>query len=699
MRFLKFFFALLAASMVFEAMQAKIGAIDTLAAEAQNRYIKITNPVYNRFQNVSFALMYHDGHSLYNLRSYKIVSSSKFKGFAINPTVRSFAFIDGKRIKIYSIDYSEIPQKTISIKQSEPLCAAYSHDAKFLNVVDTSGIVHVYNIGEKYLQSRQFQIKGEPVSNIVLSYNNYFLSAIQNRSVGVYNYETGELRQKISAPGIVNAVAFNHDNSQMAIACDNGSVIIYNTQDFKEIKRINELFSASDIDYHVDGKYLAVVVSDALIRVINLVDDKEKFDIEFPNGVSQVRFLRTVDKEDVVFTKQGDVTKGEGKFAYISVNNLLPYYTNRMIDELNARLDEWSKKRPDESMDEYKRRVNDTNRMAEAKRIENEIVTRMAGDLVGLSNISIAGYNRANEMLTIQFDNMPDVYLKMDENEASAFSNAKDLVFSDVVYGLTENDKFEIIYATVHNKANGKTYTFNNLGRESLAFLKDNESMVSIELIQQAGMEDVKLQAMKDEIVQEAKEQNLISDNTEISVKTNVESAVDANGNRITNYNIDFNYQVNAEYSAKDDFAAGKYKVEQSNAAVSMLKIAKTAFDKDFAQYIKEGKKVLVTITGSADALPINGKIAYDACYGNFDEAPYVFQNELKSMTVSKSSGITQNEQLAYLRAQGVKKYIEDNISAINKMNKDYKFNVEVSEGVGGEYRRIHVRFTFVDAF
>lgn len=700
MRILKLFFALLTTILFFESAQAEIVGTDTLAAEAQNHYVKITSPTYNRFQNVSFALMYNDGKSLYNLRSCKILSSSKFKGFAINPAVGSFAFLDGRKIKIYSIGRIGFPQKTISIDQSEPVCAAYSHDARFLNVLDTNGIIHVYNTGEKYIQSRQFKIMGEPVSNIVLSYNNYFLSAIQNRSVEVYNYETGELRQKINAPGIVNAVVFNHDNSQMAIACDNGSVIIYNTQDFKEIKRINELFSASDIDYHVDGKYLAVVVSDALIRIINLVDDKEKFDIEFPNGVSQVRFLKdNLEKEDFVFTKQGDVAKGEGKFAYISVKNLLPYYTNRMIDELNARLAEWSKKRPDESIDDYKQRVNETNRMAEAKRIENEIVTRMAGDLVGLSNISIAGYNRANEMLTIQFDNMPDIYLKMDENEASAFSNAKDLVFSDVVYGLTENDKFEIIYATVHNKANGKTYTFNNLGRESLAFLKDNDSMVSIELIQQAGMEDIKLQAMKEEIVNEAKDQNLISDNTEISVKTNVESGVDANGNRIMNYNIDFNYQVNAEYSAKDDFAAGKYKIEQSNAAVSMLKIAQTAFDKDFAQYIKEGKKVLVTITGSADALPINGKIAYDACYGNFEEAPYTSQNELKSMTVSKSTGITQNEQLAFLRAQGVKHYIEEKISAINKMNKDYKFNVEVAEGVGGEYRRIHVRFTFVDAF
>lgn len=698
MKYFKLFSILLTANLTFETTQAQT-VNDSLVAKIQDHYVKITTPTYNRFQNVSFMLMFNDDHSLYNLRNYKIVSSSKFKGFAINPTGSSFTFLDGKKIRIYSSDHIEIPQKTISINQSEPVCAAYSHDARFLNVVDTNGIIHVYNTGEKYLQSRQFQITGESISNIVLSSNNYFLAAIQYRSVGIYNYETGELRQRINAPGIVNAVVFNHDNSQMAIACDNGSVIIYSTQDFKEIKRINELLNASDIDYHIDGKYLAVVVSDALIRIINLVDDKEKFDIEFPNGVSQVRFLRTADDDDIVFTKQGNVGKGEGMFAYISVNNLLPYFTNRMIDELNARLDEWSKKRPDESNEDYKNRVNEKNRLAEAKRIENEIVTRMAGDLVSLSDIRVSGYNHDNETLTISFNNMPDVYLNMPENEAGAFTNAADLVFSDVVYGLTEDDKFEIIYATVYNKANGKTYTFNNLNRESLAFLKDNENFVSIELIQQASMEDVILQEMKDDIIKEAKDQKLISDNTEIDVKTNVESAVDANGKRITNYNIDFKYQVNTEYSAKDDFASGKYKIEQSNAAVSMLKIAKTAFEKDFAQYIKSGKKVHITITGSADAQPINGKISYDGSYGNFNDSPFTLKNELKSITVTKASGITQNEQLAFLRAQGVKKFIDENITNLSYMDKDYNINVELAEGIGGEYRRIHVRFSFVDAF
>ena len=32
-------------------------------------------------------------------------------------------------------------------------------------------------------------------------------------------------------------------------------------------------------------------------------------------------------------------------------------------------------------------------------------------------------------------------------------------------------------------------------------------------------------------------------------------------------------------------------------------------------------------------------------------------------------------------------------------MNTDYRYDVKVSEGKGGEYRRITASFTFIDAF
>lgn len=125
----------------------------------------------------------------------------------------------------------------------------------------------------------------------------------------------------------------------------------------------------------------------------------------------------------------------------------------------------------------------------------------------------------------------------------------------------------------------------------------------------------------------------------------------------------------------------------------------KNSFRKDFAQYVHAGKKLRVKITGMADASPINGKITYDGCYGEYTNEPVYKDNDLSNITVTKESGVTQNDQLAFLRAVGVKDYILKNIPAFSEMNSDYNYYIEVTKEKGSEYRRISVAFTFVDAF
>ena len=71
----------------------------------------------------------------------------------------------------------------------------------------------------------------------------------------------------------------------------------------------------------------------------------------------------------------------------------------------------------------------------------------------------------------------------------------------------------------------------------------------------------------------------------------------------------------------------------------------------------------------------------------------------MSNITVTQASGITENEQLAFLRAEGVREYISHRIPAFKSMNTDYRQYIEVTEGKGGEFRRINVEFTFIDAF
>lgn len=49
-----------------------------------------------------------------------------------------------------------------------------------------------------------------------------------------------------------------------------------------------------------------------------------------------------------------------------------------------------------------------------------------------------------------------------------------------------------------------------------------------------------------------------------------------------------------------------------------------------------------------ADASPINGKITYDGCYGEYTNEPVYKDNDLSNITVTKESGVTQNDQLAF---------------------------------------------------
>ena len=145
--------------------------------------------------------------------------------------------------------------------------------------------------------------------------------------------------------------------------------------------------------------------------------------------------------------------------------------------------------------------------------------------------------------------------------------------------------------------------------------------------------------------------------------------------------------------------STGGYNIEKSNAAMSLMKIIKNAFEGDFSKYLAEGKQVKVIITGSADASPIRGRIAYDGRYGEFTDEPYYKDGNLDNITVTKSSGITQNEQLALLRAAGVHSYIEKNVTTLNNTKNDYEYHVEVAKERGGEFRKINVEFVIMDAF
>lgn len=92
-------------------------------------------------------------------------------------------------------------------------------------------------------------------------------------------------------------------------------------------------------------------------------------------------------------------------------------------------------------------------------------------------------------------------------------------------------------------------------------------------------MEEIRLQEVKQQVMAEAKRNNVISDHTNITVDSQVVPAYDADGNKILNYLVKFTYEVDPEFSAVEDFKPGKYTIAESGAATSMLNIVQQAFE------------------------------------------------------------------------------------------------------------------------
>ena len=82
----------------------------------------------------------------------------------------------------------------------------------------------------------------------------------------------------------------------------------------------------------------------------------------------------------------------------------------------------------------------------------------MAKEYLPESQMSLGGYNPENRMLTLEFDNMPPMYLTVPEDEVKTFMNPADLELRNPVYGIGAADKFELVYAEVYNKSTGCSF-------------------------------------------------------------------------------------------------------------------------------------------------------------------------------------------------------------------------------------------------
>lgn len=653
------------------------------------------------FDNYMMATYYYNGRKVYNIRGY-VASYSKdlISSLKINPSGTSYALLteneDESKINIFDLWKAE--RLLGKVKKVENATAiAYTADARNLVVATPSEIL--------VCDARTFEVLesfATPIvaNKIVLSANNYYIAASNGSRLIVWNFDNKNIRKEFTYNANVNDMDFSDDSQRFAVLTDDGKLSIYNTNSYLEDRTYDAMGYALDCDFNTDGKYISVVCSGTRIAIINLLDETDRLFIsEEQGGITEAHFVLDGHGKQFLMYNTAE------NLIYRKMVELTPNYSRLLADELDTKMNDWMKQMPDESLEDYRLRVNDETRVEQMKLYEQEIATRMADDIAinSLTDITLGSYNTESNMLSVNLGELPTIYLEVPSEDVGDFSNTEDLEFINVKYGLTSDDKFELIYADVRNKTTGKVYTYNNLERRSLELLELEEDFVPLEVIQQSNIQEVKLQEIKETVMAEAKEQNTISDHTNIAVKTRVDSTTNADGEKIMNFVTDVNYTVEKGFSAQEDFGPGKYKAEESGAAMSMLKIIKQALEGEFATYVKSGKRLIIKIHGMADAMPIHGKIAYDGSYGEYVGEPIykgdIGSNTLSNLSLTKADGITQNEQLAFVRALGVKDYIAKNIEGLDTMDTDYSYYIEVTSGKGGEYRRISVQLIFVDAF
>ena len=625
-----------------------------------------------------------------------IAGKDSIRRMALNPTGINAALVkkDKKNrfyLEIISLDGNADKKMSFDSKHlGIPYAAAFTPDARQLAVA-TDKATYLFETKKFKLISEAPAFTNSP-NILVFSPNQYFLAAAGDNKVEVMNFEEKTMRRSVNPGEEVTDVVFSKSSDDMAVLMADGMVEIYDTRSFNVKLIIEDLDNGYACDFNFDGKYLAIAAENDKVTVINLLKPEDRIIMELPEAsLSDVLFIVDAYEKTLL-----SVSTASGLHARRL--QLEPYYAKLVSDEVDMKMSEWLKKMPDETMEEYKLRVNDKTRVKQRRLFEDEISTRLAGNLTAMSTVSLGQYDADNEVLAVNFDNMPTIFLSMPREDLGGINSASDLSISEQQYGLLGDDSFELIYAKFTNKNTGAEYIYDNVNRKPMNFM-NNDNVVSIELVQQQMMEEIRLEELKEQVMLEAKKDNIISDHTQIAVNSEVIPEYDANGNKILNYNVNFTYQVDPDFSAQEDFAPAKYRAEQSGAASSMLNIVKSAFEGDFASYVKQGKRLNVKISGTADASPIRNTIAYDGAYGDIEDEPIYQDNKMSAISVTQKEGIKTNEQLAFLRAYGVKDYLEHNVTGIKDMDTRYSYNIGVAEGKGSEFRRITIEFTFVDAF
>jgi len=150
-----------------------------------------------------------------------------------------------------------------------------------------------------------------------------------------------------------------------------------------------------------------------------------------------------------------------------------------------------------------------------------------------------------------------------------------------------------------------------------------------------------------------------------------------------------------------DDYPLGAFDVDSSNSCRAICRLTKRFVETTLRDVATAGREVDITISSSADGTEFSTKMPYDGRYGDFRYCPTTFNGERVRISVDRATGISNNCQLAYLRTQSVKAFLEENIEALKKTRNRYQFVTQsYKDSINTHYyRRSSIEIRFYDVF
>ena len=187
-------------------------------------------------------------------------------------------------------------------------------------------------------------------------------------------------------------------------------------------------------------------------------------------------------------------------------------------------------------------------------------------------------------------------------------------------------------------------------------------------------------------------------DETFVTIKTDVAEALREDGRREYNYVFDISYNCKHIEGITDDYPIGVYDYNASNSARAICNLTKIMVEEVSKDLFREGKNITTRITATTDDIEIS-HIPYNGEYGEFKYCPTNYNGENIRISVNKEEGITTNAQLAYLRGQSVKGYLESNVSLLRRATNKYEFITKTYDQEGSQYRRSSIEIIVHGAF